>query len=223
MSWSNSLDAGLLKALAHPLRARILELIAEREEASPVELARELDQPLATVSHHTRVLRDLRCIELVRTVPRRGAVEHFYRAVALPFLSDEQWAQLPVVLRRGLTGQLFRRVFMEASEAGAEGGFDPPGAAITRVLLALDERGWRELSEALSRVLEEAQAIQDRSEARAGASAGPEGASAGPEGALAPPAGEVRSSELAILHFALAEPARPTTRPARRRRPSRAR
>jgi DNA-binding transcriptional ArsR family regulator len=203
MSWSQSLDAGLLKALAHPLRARILELIVEREEASPVELARELDQPLATVSHHTRVLRDLRCIELVRTVPRRGAVEHFYRAVALPFLSENHWAQLPVVLRRGLTAQLFRRVFTEASEAGAEGGFDPPGAAITRVLLALDDRGWRELSEALSRVLDEAQAIQERSDARAGA----------PSGA----ADEVRSSELAILHFALSEPVTPTTRAPRRR------
>jgi DNA-binding transcriptional ArsR family regulator len=203
MSWSQSLDTGLLKALAHPLRARMLELWVEREEASPVELARELDQPLATVSHHTRVLRDLRCIELVRTVPRRGAVEHFYRAVALPLLSDEQWAQLPVVMRRGLTGQLFRRVFAEASEAGAEGGFDPPGAAITRVLLALDERGWDELSQALARVLEEAQAIQERSDDRAGAPAGADG--------------EVRSSELAILHFALPEPARPTTRAPRRR------
>jgi hypothetical protein len=108
-----------------------------------------------------------------------------------------------VVLRRGLAWQLFRRVFTEASDAGAEGGFDPPGAAITRVLPALDERGWRELSEALSRVLEEAEAIQERSEARAGAGSGAEG--------------EVCSSELAILHFALPGPARPTTRPARRR------
>lgn len=71
MSWSESLDASLLKALAHPLRTRVLELIVEREEASPVELARDLGQPLATVSHHTRVLRDLGCIELVRT--ERGA------------------------------------------------------------------------------------------------------------------------------------------------------
>jgi DNA-binding transcriptional ArsR family regulator len=145
MSWSESLDASLLKALAHPLRTRVLELIVEREEASPVELARALGQPLATVSHHTRVLRDLGCIELVRTEPRRGAIEHFYRAIALPLLDDEQWSQLPVAMRRGLTGQTFRRIFAEGSQAGAVGGFDRPGAAITRTLLALDERGWREL------------------------------------------------------------------------------
>jgi DNA-binding transcriptional ArsR family regulator len=48
MSFSNPLDRRLLKALAHPLRERILESITDRGEASPVELARELDQPLAT-------------------------------------------------------------------------------------------------------------------------------------------------------------------------------
>jgi hypothetical protein len=53
------------------------------------------------VSHHTRVLRDLGCIELVRTEPRRGAVEHYYRPVLRPFLDDEQWEQLSLVKRRG--------------------------------------------------------------------------------------------------------------------------
>lgn len=202
MSSSQSLDAGLLKALSHPLRFRILELIVERGEASPVEMARALDEPLATVSHHTRVLRDLECIELVRTEPRRGAVEHFYRALELSFLGDEEWGEMPVVMRRGLAARLFRRVFAEASEAGGEGGFDRPGAALTRVLLALDEAGWRELSEALLRVLEEVQAIQERCDARTAGPAGGED--------------EIRSSELAILHFALSERTKPTSRAPRR-------
>jgi len=140
----------------------------------------------------------------VRTEPRRGAVEHFYRAVALPFLDDAQWSRLPVAMRRRLTGQTFRRIFVEGSEAGAAGGFDLPGASITRTLLTLDERGWRELSEALVRVLEEAQLIQDRSDARA------KGEDGGADG-------EIRSSELAILHFALSVPAAPTTKAPSRR------
>jgi len=59
-----SIDESLSKALAHPLRWRILEVVSEQGEASPVEIARTLDQPLATVSHHVRVLRDAHCIEL---------------------------------------------------------------------------------------------------------------------------------------------------------------
>jgi hypothetical protein len=50
-------------------------------------------------------------------------------------------------------------VFTEAAEAGGEGGFDPPGGAITRVLVALDDRGSQELSDALARLLEDAQAV----------------------------------------------------------------
>jgi DNA-binding transcriptional ArsR family regulator len=208
MDFSTPLDASLLKALAHPLRAQILESITDRGEASPVELARELDQPLATVSHHTRVLRDLGCIELSRTEPRRGAVEHYYRAVLLPFLGDAQWEQLSLVGRRGLAGQLLRRIFAAASAAGASGGFDTAGAHAARVPLALDDRGWEELSEVVAELLSSAERIQERSDARRGKDDG-----------------EVRSSELAILHFAVAGATTPTAeeprRPARRGRSSR--
>ncbi|MEA2357015.1 MAG: hypothetical protein QOI62_275 [Solirubrobacteraceae bacterium] len=167
MSWSDSLDTDLLKALGHPLRVRILELIVERGEASPLEAARALEQPLGTVSHHARVLRDLGCIELTRTEPRRGAVEHYYRAATPPFLDDEQWERLPVTLRRGLAAQLFRRIFSETSAAGGKGGFDRAGAHVDRLPLALDEQGWRDLSDALLELLKRAQDIQEQSDARA--------------------------------------------------------
>ena len=208
MSFSNPLDARLLKALAHPLRARILESITDRGEASPVELARDLDQPLATVSHHTRVLRDLGCIELTRTEPRRGAVEHYYRSVLRPLLDDAQWEQLSLMERRGLAGQLVRRIFEAASAAGAAGGFDAAGAHVARVPLALDERGWEELSKVVADLLSTAQTIQERSDARRRA-----------EG------DDARPSELAILHFAVAGATPPAAdapgRPTRRGRSSR--
>ena len=67
------------KAVGHPLRARILEALAG-EPRSPNELAVEFGEPLGNVSYHVLVLRDLGIIELVETAPRRGAVEHYYRA-----------------------------------------------------------------------------------------------------------------------------------------------
>jgi DNA-binding transcriptional ArsR family regulator len=187
MSVMPSLDEGLIKAFANPLRWRIMQIVIERGEASPVELARLLDQPLATVSHHVRVLRDLRCVELTRTEPRRGAVEHYYRALVPAFLDDEQWKRVPAVLRRGVAGQIFRRIFEEAAAAGAAGAFDAPGAHLDRLVVELDDRGWRELSELLTDALKQAQAIQDRSDARRDDD------------------GPARTSELALLHFEVAE------------------
>jgi predicted transcriptional regulator len=66
-------------ALRHPLRQRLLEAIAAMEETSPCELAGLVGAPLGNVSYHVRKLATLGLIEQTRTVPRRGAVEHYYR------------------------------------------------------------------------------------------------------------------------------------------------
>jgi DNA-binding transcriptional ArsR family regulator len=195
---SDGVDASTLKVLGHPLRMRILTLVAERGEASPVEMSRELGRPLATVSHHTRVLRDSGYIELARTEPRRGALEHFYRATSAPFLADEDWQSLPAPARRRVSAELFRHVFKEAAAAGQRGGFDAAGAHIARLPLDLDARGWRELSRAVLALLKRAEAIQARSDERRARNP--------------PDAQEPAPSQLAVLHFATARPERSPAR-----------
>ncbi|HEY6779571.1 MAG TPA: helix-turn-helix domain-containing protein [Thermoleophilaceae bacterium] len=81
--------AQLGRALGHPLRVEILTALLDRDEASPRELAGELDHPLGTVSYHVRYLVSLEMLELQRMVPRRGAVQHFYS------LKDELRRLLP--------------------------------------------------------------------------------------------------------------------------------
>jgi DNA-binding transcriptional ArsR family regulator len=187
MAANDQFDDGLLKALGHPLRLRILEAIADAGESSPVVLARAFDRPLATVSHHVRLLRELGFIELVRTEPRRGAVEHYYRAVQRPFLDDGQWQQLPRVMRRGLARQIFRTTFDEASIAGGDGAFDERGAHLIRLPVELDEAGRRELSEAVAVLLKQVEAIQVRTDARRSSATGADG--------------PLVSSSLVVLHY----------------------
>lgn len=197
MSTPDRFDPSLLKAIGHPLRLRIVEAITDRGEASPVELARELGHPLGTVSHHTRVLRDLGWIEVTRTAQRRGALEHFYRATRRPFIDDAEWERLPLSMRRGLARQTVCKIFAEASRAGAAGGFDAPGAHVLRLPLELDELGVHELADILTETLEKADAVQRSSDARRDRAA---------------PEGPRVASELAILHFAVADAPTPTTR-----------
>src|SRR3954453_11745439 len=97
-------EARIAKALAHPLRARILQRLGERV-ASPGDLAVGLRAPLGVGSYHVRMLRDYDCVELVRTEPRRGALQHFYRATARPTLDEDQWRTLPAGLRKELPGE----------------------------------------------------------------------------------------------------------------------
>ncbi len=73
------IDQRLVKAVAHPLRVEILETMVSHGELSPAQIAKKLDRPPGNVSYHVNVLRDCEVLELVRTEPRRGALEHYYR------------------------------------------------------------------------------------------------------------------------------------------------
>jgi DNA-binding transcriptional ArsR family regulator len=67
------------KAVAHPLRLRILETIEQLGGiASPNQIAGVLGEPLGNVSYHVKTLLEYGWLDLVKTEPRRGAVEHFY-------------------------------------------------------------------------------------------------------------------------------------------------
>jgi DNA-binding transcriptional ArsR family regulator len=159
-------EARIAKALAHPLRARILQRLGERV-ASPGDLAAELGAPLGVVSYHVRMLREYECVELVRTEPRRGALQHFYRATARPRFEAQQWRSLPSGLRRELAGETIAQLLDDLGDAADAGTLDDPELVVTRTPLELDERGWRKLNRLLARTHEQALAIASESSARA--------------------------------------------------------
>jgi DNA-binding transcriptional ArsR family regulator len=179
------LDEGLLKAISHPLRHRLLTLLDGRT-ASPNELARELGLPLGRVSYHIRLLHDLGAIELVATEPRRGALEHFYRAVASAWFGEGDWAKLSRSARHGILGHNLQQIFSWVTSAAEAGGFDHPTSEVLRASLELDEQGREEVSQLSRETVERARAISAAAaERRAGANGG--------EPAV--------NTELTILHF----------------------
>src|SRR3954467_15350019 len=176
-------EARIAKALAHPLRARILQRLGERV-ASPGDLAVELGAPLGVVSYHVRMLRDYDCVELVRTEPRRGALQHFYRATARPNLDEGQWRTLPAGLRKELAGETLQKLVDDLAAASDGGRLEDPELIVDRTPLELDERAFKKLNKLLARTHEQALAIAAESAGRA---------ESAPDGVFAP--------ERAILHF----------------------
>jgi DNA-binding transcriptional ArsR family regulator len=152
-------DPRYVKAMSHPLRVRILARLAERT-ASPNELAEWLDAPLGTVAYHVRTLRRLGLIELRRETRVRGAVQHHYRAVPRPLLTDEAWAAATPIAKQALVGSSLQVIDEQARASAAAGGFDHADAHITRTILDLDAQGWSELSRACTDLLEEVERIQ---------------------------------------------------------------
>src|SRR5919106_936821 len=106
-------------------------------------LAEMLDERLPNVSYHVRVLLDLGCIELVRTAQRRGAIEHYYRAVTRPFFSDRDWKRLPKSGRQAIADVGLQLIWDDVSEAIKAGTFEArTDVHLSRSPLVVDEQGW---------------------------------------------------------------------------------
>jgi DNA-binding transcriptional ArsR family regulator len=158
-------DQRLVRAIGHPLRLRLLTIFNERV-ASPSDLAAELGEPIGNVSYHTRILARLGCVELVRTKQVRGAVEHYYRAVVRPVFSDDDWAELPMSIRKSLAGAVLTEIADDMGASAKTGGFDRDDVHLSRTVLTLDAQGWQDLNEALQGVAERSLEIQAESSAR---------------------------------------------------------
>jgi DNA-binding transcriptional ArsR family regulator len=159
-------DQRLVKALAHPLRVQILMILNDRM-ASPNELSKELEEGLSQVSYHVKVLKDYECIEMVKTEPRRGAVEHYYRATSRAFLGDQDWQHLPDSIKPGMTSSLME-LMMDDVVSSMEGGTftarDDMHISWTPALV--DEQGWGETVDLINEALDRALEIQAKSAAR---------------------------------------------------------
>jgi DNA-binding transcriptional ArsR family regulator len=160
-------DPRLAKALSHPMRTHILAILNE-QVASPNEIAQMIGERLPNVSYHVRALNDLGCIELVRTAQRRGAIEHYYRALQRPFFSDRDWKRLPRSARQAVSDLTLQLTWEDLSEAIKAGTFENRADRhLSRAPLVLDEQGWGEVTELLAKTLSEAEDIAAKSAKRA--------------------------------------------------------
>jgi DNA-binding transcriptional ArsR family regulator len=159
-------DPRLAKALSHPMRTRILAILNERV-ASPNEIAEMIDERLPNVSYHVRALLELGCIELVSTAQRRGAIEHYYRALVRPFFSDRDWKRLPRSGRQAVSDLTLQMVWDDASGAIKKGTFESRSDRhLSRTPMTVDEQGWEELNSLLRETHARAEAIGTKSAKR---------------------------------------------------------
>jgi DNA-binding transcriptional ArsR family regulator len=161
-----TIDQRLVRALAHPLRIQILEILSERI-ASPNSLSMELETGLSHVAYHTRTLDKCGCLELVDTAQRRGATEHFYKASPGAFIGNREWRTVPRSVRGAISAATLQTFLDKAIAALEAGTLDGRDDTIFRWMpLQLDQDGWEEvvaiLEEATNQILAAHLRSQDR-------------------------------------------------------------
>ncbi|HET9163905.1 MAG TPA: winged helix-turn-helix domain-containing protein [Solirubrobacterales bacterium] len=150
------MDRRLVKALDHTLRQHIL-LATVAGEISPNELSKALDEGLSQISYHVKVLRE-DCdgmIEETRTEPRRGAVEHYYRATPKSLFPAKAWRRLKKGLRAVVGAGQASDLFNDLAEALQAGKLQGPHDHINRTPLVLDAEGQKNVRAIAERATKE--------------------------------------------------------------------
>jgi DNA-binding transcriptional ArsR family regulator len=112
-----------LRAMAHPVRSTILDLLLERA-ATVGELASALGRPKSTVAHHVNVLVNAGMLKVVRTRRVRAIDERYYGRTARMFSVGalKQPRDNPMILQASALAEAAAEA-ISAHEADQLGGF----------------------------------------------------------------------------------------------------
>jgi hypothetical protein len=112
-----SVAAAVAYAVTHQARTEIHTILNEAPR-SQKELARLIRAPVSkNIAHHLKEMLADGSIEIAYVKPVRNAFEHYYRAVEIPFYTDEEIAAMPPEAREAIAGVILQAVMAEALAA----------------------------------------------------------------------------------------------------------
>ena len=161
-----TIDEAVAYAVGHRIRIDALSILNEGT-ASPNEIAKIIGEGVSKVGHHIKELFDSGCIEFVGTEQRRGATEHFYRAIARPFVSDEEARELPAETKREFAALILQAIMAEGLAALRTGKMeDDEDVWMSWRSVNLDQQGRREVADEQAESYARIEAIEARSAGR---------------------------------------------------------
>jgi DNA-binding transcriptional ArsR family regulator len=131
---------------------------------TPDQIAAVIGERTPNVSHHIKELLDAGSIELAKTEKVRNTTQHYYRAVEMPFYTDEEIADMPPEQRQvtiGVTLQCLMAEVMSAFWAGKMA--NDPRLWLSWRWFNVDEEGRQELANEQERSWKRVQEIEAES------------------------------------------------------------
>jgi DNA-binding transcriptional ArsR family regulator len=161
-----SVEDAVSYAVGHRARIEVLAILNEGVH-TPDELARMIGLPLSTVGHHIKELLKDGSIELARTEQVRNTIQHYYRAVEIPFYSDEAIAAMSPERRQATAGVILQAVMAEAMAAFWAGRMvTDPRVWLSWRWFNVDARGREDIADEQARSWARVQEIEAESTAR---------------------------------------------------------
>ncbi len=157
-------------ALGHRIRVQVLTLLNEGTY-TPEQLADLIGEPLNRVGHHIKELHDAGSIELAKVEPKGNLIKHYYRAVEMPFYSDEEYAEMTAQQKQITIGLIIQCMTAEVMAAFWAGTLlRDPRLWMSWRWFNLDDRGREDLADEQQRWWDRTGEIEAESINRAAAS-----------------------------------------------------
>lgn len=149
------LDEQLAQVISSETTVKVLIYLVDRP-GSPKEIADSLGLKTPNVSHHVKKLAKIGLIELIEERVVRGTIQHIYRAVVRPIMSDAEWEKLNIAERQRYSIWIVQMILVDLTKSFAASLFDVrPNNHLSRVPMVVDEKGVDEVAAIQNRALQE--------------------------------------------------------------------
>ncbi len=160
----------LAKVFADPLNLKIMTELNMRE-MSPTQFNDEFGGgSVASLNRRFKRLAGIGWLKMVGEktgARRRGATEHFYRAIGPAVFDNRSWAEVPDVVKTTFSWRTFEQLAERVKEAMAARTFDAhPERHLSWSLLLLDQLGWERATTGVDSLLETLFEEENRAKAR---------------------------------------------------------
>lgn len=162
-------DLDQVKALAHPLRLRIIETLAASEPMTTKQVAESLGEKPTRLYHHVKLLEKAGLIRITHTRQNRGTTEKYYEAIARQFrasadlfsdeIPDDQKNALRPMIRTvfdNTTSELLRLV-----DADQSGVLLEDAGLLSYIEMRLTQEQIDEVQQRLKDILDYLQSLED--------------------------------------------------------------
>jgi DNA-binding transcriptional ArsR family regulator len=161
-----SVEEAVSYAVGHRIRIEMLSILNE-STCSADELAKMIRQPLSNASHHIKELLHSRSIEIARTELVRNVNQNFYRAVEVPFFSDEEMEAKTPEERHEIYGLILQASMAEALAAFWAGKIsNDPRTVMAWCWYNVDDQGREEIADEQAAHIERVRDIEARAISR---------------------------------------------------------
>ncbi|MGE5527461.1 MAG: ArsR family transcriptional regulator [Methanosarcina sp.] len=153
-------------AVGHRIRIEVLAALNEGV-ATTSQLSKLVHQPLSTITHHIEELLKAGSIEIARTEQIRNVTQNYYRAVEIPFMTDEDMAALAPDARQEIYGVILQAIMAEALASLWAGKItEDPRAWLSWRWFNVDAQGRQDIADEQARSWQRLQEIEAESTTR---------------------------------------------------------